>query len=145
MTPYALVDPKTGAIRQTGAAPDREHIDLQARATGMLAIEITPEVSQETHWWDGKAFVPFPEPRPAEWAEWDGAAWTDPRSDSERKAAEDHAHRTARLARDRMLAESDWTQLPDAPLTDDQRAAWRDYRQALRDAPATGLWPDKPE
>ena len=36
--------------------------------------------------------------------------------------------------RDRLLAESDWTQLPDAPV---DRAAWAKYRQALRDFPAT--------
>lgn len=37
-----------------------------------------------------------------------------------------------RAARDAMLAESDWTQLPDAPV---DHAAWATYRQALRDAP----------
>lgn len=36
--------------------------------------------------------------------------------------------------RDRLLAASDWTQLPDAPV---DRQAWADYRQALRDFPAT--------
>ena len=35
-----------------------------------------------------------------------------------------------------LLAASDWTQTLDAPLTDEQRAAWATYRQALRDAPA---------
>lgn len=52
-----------------------------------------------------------------------------------------------RAHRDRLLAESDWTQLPDAPV---DRDAWATYRQALRDFPAT--WtpgpvltlPDKP-
>jgi len=39
-----------------------------------------------------------------------------------------------RLHRDRLLAESDWTQLPDAPV---ERAAWATYRQALRDFPVT--------
>lgn len=39
-----------------------------------------------------------------------------------------------RLHRDRLLAASDWTQLDDAPV---DRQAWADYRQALRDAPAT--------
>lgn len=38
-----------------------------------------------------------------------------------------------RNLRDRLLAESDWTQLPDAPV---DRAAWAKYRQALRDFPA---------
>ena len=36
--------------------------------------------------------------------------------------------------RNRLLAESDWTQVVDAPV--DQQA-WATYRQALRDFPAT--------
>lgn len=35
--------------------------------------------------------------------------------------------------RNRLLAESDWTQLPDSPLPDAGRAAWATYRQQLRD------------
>ena len=52
-----------------------------------------------------------------------------------------------RLHRDRLLAESDWTQLPDAPVNRDALAA---YRQALRDFPATWTpgptvtFPEKP-
>ena len=42
-----------------------------------------------------------------------------------------------RVARNALLAASDWSQFADAPLTDDQRAAWRAYRQALRDLPET--------
>ena len=42
--------------------------------------------------------------------------------------------------RDRLLKESDWTQLPDAPV--DQQA-WATYRQTLRDFPAT--WTAGPE
>lgn len=34
-----------------------------------------------------------------------------------------------------MLAECDWAQIPDAPLTLEEKAAWSDYRQALRDIP----------
>lgn len=49
-----------------------------------------------------------------------------------------------RPQRDQMLSASDWTQFPDAPLTDEQRAAWGDYRQALRDLPETGVWPEPP-
>ena len=39
-----------------------------------------------------------------------------------------------RLHRDRLLKESDWTQVNDAPV--DQQA-WATYRQALRDFQAT--------
>ena len=41
-----------------------------------------------------------------------------------------------RSRRDRLLAESDWTQMLDADLSDEAVWAWRDYRQALRDLPA---------
>lgn len=40
-----------------------------------------------------------------------------------------------RAVRDRLLAECDWTQIPDVPLTEEQKEAWRTYRQALRDIP----------
>lgn len=39
-----------------------------------------------------------------------------------------------RIARNQLLAESDWSQLPDATC---DREAWAIYRQALRDFPAT--------
>lgn len=39
-----------------------------------------------------------------------------------------------RKHRDLLLAASDWSQLPDAPC---DQAAWADYRQQLRDFPAT--------
>ncbi len=40
---------------------------------------------------------------------------------------------TIRSIRDGLLGRCDWTQLPDSPLTEEQRAAWATYRQALRD------------
>ena len=55
-----------------------------------------------------------------------------------------------RAVRDRLLTECDWTQLPDAALTAEQREAWAAYRQALRDLPqtfedpVTVVWPVKP-
>ncbi|NBW38318.1 MAG: hypothetical protein EBR30_25515 [Cytophagia bacterium] len=39
-----------------------------------------------------------------------------------------------RSIRDRLLAASDWTQLPDAPV---DKTAWAIYRQNLRDFPST--------
>ena len=55
-----------------------------------------------------------------------------------------------RQQRDSLISACDWTQIPDAPLTAAQRAAWVTYRQALRDVPtqagfpATINWPIKP-
>lgn len=55
-----------------------------------------------------------------------------------------------RIDRNALLAESDWTQAPDSPLSENQKQLWRTYRQALRDLPATTtdlsnpVWPAKP-
>ena len=35
--------------------------------------------------------------------------------------------------RQKLLSESDWTILPDAPFTKEQKDEWKIYRQALRD------------
>lgn len=47
-----------------------------------------------------------------------------------------------REMRNNMLTETDWTQLPDNGLTEEQRAAWRTYRQRLRDLPDHVNWPN---
>ena len=47
-----------------------------------------------------------------------------------------------RLWRNAQLAQTDWTQLPDAPV---DKAAWATYRQALRDLPAQGGLADEAE
>lgn len=38
-----------------------------------------------------------------------------------------------RSIRDNLLVDSDWTQLPDAPLNEAEKESWRIYRQDLRD------------
>jgi hypothetical protein len=40
-----------------------------------------------------------------------------------------------RVLRNQRLTESDWTQVADAPLTEEQKDAWKNYRQELRDLP----------
>ena len=40
-----------------------------------------------------------------------------------------------RQERNLILQSTDWTVLPDAPLTDVEKAAWKIYRQKLRDLP----------
>jgi hypothetical protein len=34
-----------------------------------------------------------------------------------------------------LLKDSDWTQMPDVPLSKEKKKEWKDYRQALRDLP----------
>lgn len=63
---------------------------------------------------------------------------------------QEHLKRTVRAERDVKLAETDWTQVADAPV---DQAAWATYRQALRDIPTHANfpnlteadWPTKPE
>ena len=63
-----------------------------------------------------------------------------------------------RMDRDKLLAESDWTVMPDSPLSTSKQNEWKTYRQSLRDIPqgsvptideqqniVSGLtWPSKP-
>jgi len=60
----------------------------------------------------------------------------------------EHEANEVRTQRDALLADSDWTQVSDAPV---DHQAWADYRQALRDVPQQAgfpteiNWPTKPE
>jgi hypothetical protein len=56
-----------------------------------------------------------------------------------------------RQERDKRLAECDWTQVVDVPLSSEKKEEWRVYRQQLRDFISTitevGVeinWPNKP-
>ena len=42
-----------------------------------------------------------------------------------------------RAVRNKKLADSDWTQAPDSPLSDEKKKEWATYRQALRDLTKT--------
>lgn len=43
--------------------------------------------------------------------------------------------------RQRLLYSSDWTQIPNNPLTSEKQAAWATYRQELRDIPSQSGYP----
>ena len=75
--------------------------------------------------------------------------WSISEMDDAAKAAKDaEAAKAVRADRDKRLADSDWTQVADAPV---DKAAWAAYRQGLRDVPAQAgfpydiTWPSKPE
>ena len=58
---------------------------------------------------------------------------------------------SVRTERDKLIAETDWTQLADSQLSDSVKAFWVTYRQELRDLPSTTgfphevTWPDQPD
>jgi hypothetical protein len=41
-----------------------------------------------------------------------------------------------RQQRNILLSQTDWTQIPDAPLSSEQKQQWATYRQQLRDLPS---------
>ena len=50
-----------------------------------------------------------------------------------------------------LLKQSDWTQLSDVPLSEEEKQKWAVYRQSLRDitkdflTPDRVVWPSRPE
>lgn len=117
------------AIRKNKTDETDEIIELTTNNNELILVPVDPgnrhyaEIMRQV---DASELVVEPDPGPSE----------------EQLAA------AARSERDRLLKESDWTQVPDAPV--DQQA-WADYRQALRDVPEQAgfptdiNWPTKPE
>jgi hypothetical protein len=81
--------------------------------------------------------------KPAANYEWQDGGWVYvPPSDADLLAS-------IRTKRDPLLAETDWTQMPDSPLSAEDKAAWAAYRQTLRDITeaedlSAVVWPDPP-
>ena len=90
-----------------------------------------------------------------EWVEWLDTEQDQP-TDAETEdmlaqLAAEYPWVAVREQRNRMLRDSDWTDLPHSPLGESQQEEWQAYRQALRDVPQQDVepdavvWPDKPE
>ena len=74
------------------------------------------------HVWDGEQFVHVGQP-PNRHAIYNGTDW---------EWDQDLLVEDVRVVRSRKLAECDWTQVSDSPLTEEQKSAWQTYRQELR-------------
>ena len=53
------------------------------------------------------------------------------------KVAEGH-----RVTRNKLLADSDWTQMNDSPLSNEAKTAWATYREELRNITDLAAWPN---
>lgn len=87
------------------------------------ATEISPPDVDETHQ-----------------AVWDGEAWSIreiPLQPIPAPPNKEELLELIRQIRNNKLAECDWTQLTDAPLSESEVNSWREYRQVLRDIPQT--------
>ena len=56
--------------------------------------------------------------------------------------ANDRLASANREQRNRLLADSDWTQMNDSPLANEAKTAWATYRQELRDLSDLAEWPN---
>lgn len=74
--------------------------------------------------------------------------WQDPRNEQQKY---NDAESSVSSQRNSYLYESDWTQIPNNPLTTEKQQQWAVYRQQLRDIttqsgyPFNVVWPTKPE
>ena len=92
----------------------------------------------QSHYFDGGLYTMDGIPR----YRWDG---TQAVERSEEELEEDRLPgiaAQARAQRDKLLLDTDWTQTLDAPIDSDTRAAYRAYRQALRDIPEQEGFPE---
>lgn len=74
-----------------------------------------------------------------------GVRWVEIPVLTEAEAAQQDAlvrEAEARAERNARLLACDWTTNTDVPMSDERRAAWVAYRQALRDLPQLAGFPD---
>lgn len=126
---YVIHDRNTGRILRQGVVPDGSDWHQLQVGADHEAVLVPPKgvpVDDTQHAVDlaTGTIIDKPAPHPDETA-----------------AA---AQAVLRRRRTQLLAASDWTQLADASLPPEARAAWAAYRRALRDLPANSPDPAKP-
>lgn len=130
MKNYALINPTSGRVEGVVGITSPEIYYDGAEVNGQLCkilpSDITPQQAVGLKRWTGSGFIDMPV-QPNKFYVWTVNAWE---FDNEAFDAEARAYRNS------TLASCDWTQVPDAPLTEEQVQAWKTYRQALRDLPA---------
>jgi hypothetical protein len=132
-------------------SPGRDDMyENEAYYDNLLAVHISanedPVEFSDTLFWSFQAsrFLPKPS-RPSFAHDWhNSGTWV---------FNQDKFWTFIRNKRSHELYLSDWTQMPDAPLTEEEKEEWRLYRQSLRDIPASNQgvtveslinWPEKP-
>lgn len=124
---FAAVNSTTGAIIGIqGVSNPNLYTDGQIK-DGNLLKELPVDHREVDYirlkYWDGSAWQDYPE-KPDDYHNWNGSAWI---FDSDQALFEVRRQRTS------LLWGTDWTQISDSPLSDEDKAAWITYRQNLRD------------
>lgn len=128
---------KTGDLLYLVEASEASLASYDTILTGVLTPSAT--IDLETNYFKDGEFKSRPK-KPAAWYMWDGEKWVNTRTADEEWSI-------IREKRNELLANSDWTQLPDVPLA--TKEAWAIYRQQLRDIteqpdPFNITWPVPP-
>lgn len=152
MRKYAHINTETGEIVQVSSLSINDgYSDGQVRDSLLIRdiTDLKPDRYFSSNFYYaedpviGFEFVPRPT-RPSIYYKWSISGWE---HDYEMMIT------SIRAERDKLLYQSDWTQLPDAPLTAEEKLLWNNYRQALRDipnnittekSPEDILWPTAP-
>ena len=129
---------ENGAILKTGIAPQRDIDYMMSLGQLLLVLPDNFLGSDETHYVENGQIVEMPA-KPSIYHVFDlySKKWIDPRTPETQWPI-------VRYERDKRLASTDWTQLPDVPIS--TKEAWAVYRQALRDItlqadPFNIVWP----
>jgi hypothetical protein len=146
MIKVALVSATGDLAALVSPSDDGAYIDGQMYGEN-LAVIVPADTSIDyfsgKYYKDGE-FIQKPD-QPSANHKWNGSVW---HFDAEEFS------QNLRSMRNAKLSNSDWTQMPDSPLTEQQRAEWAAYRQSLRDVPQDNAnaisldevqWPQKPE
>ena len=152
MINYVIYDIVSGEIKRNGTSEEAD-----------TSYELLVDVGQQamigfgdyyTHWVNNGVIQPYTDDQRARksvqqpyYIVWSNRTfdWADTRSPEQ---LEQIAANSAINRRNILLLNSDWTQLPDVPLTN--RDEWVTYRQTLRDItdqpgfPNTIIWPVSP-
>lgn len=131
---FTAISRATGEVLFSGTAHDTRQLRTND-------VEIIDGVEYQGGYVTGGVHTPLP-PKPTVHHVFDYAAkqWIDPRTPETEWPL-------VRAKRDRLIAATDWTQLPDVPLA--TKEMWANYRQALRDVtlqpdPFNIVWPVAP-
>ena len=124
-----------------------QEVSIYEKATGVVVQTLYVEQESHIHINSDHDFI-VGSYKPGEYKVVDGAAqsYTPPYVSGTNTGE-------VRRQRNRLLEESDWTQVPDSPLSNSKNAEWATYRQTLRDllasysdstAPEDVTWPTEP-
>ena len=131
---FTAISRATGEVLFSGTAHDTRQLHTND-------VEIIDGVEYQGGYVTGRVHIPLPpQPSPHHIFDYTLKQWIDPRTPETEWPL-------VRAKRDRLLLESDWTQLPDVPLA--TKEAWAEYRQQLRDVTFQSdvfniQWPEKP-